>query len=209
MEIIRQWYSRLSQWDPFFSFDTTLHRENAHWCLYCHRSTLPLSDNRISTRTSLSTVSRNHCKKIRVPKITIRSCGSMNLWTAMNLPRKLCGCGEVSSNARVEWNRVRKIKYARFFKFIHRGSFYFFLLSRKTLTKWGYGIFLFFFLSFCFVFENEYLRSVVKSSGILSYREIYAWNLKILCICKAEVILETISLWIRNFYFFFFFMFWI
>lgn len=112
----------------------------------------------------------------------------MDLWicTAMNLPRKLCGCGEVSSNARVEWNRVRKIKYARFFKFIHRGSFYFFLLSRKTLTKWDYGIFLFFFLSFCFVFENEYLRSVVKSSGILSYREIYAWNLKILCICKAE-----------------------
>lgn len=68
------------------------------------RSTLPLSDNRIS-RTSLSTVSRSHCKKVRVPKINRGSEIAVDPepWiyesTAMNLPRKLYGWGIASSRS--------------------------------------------------------------------------------------------------------------
>lgn len=98
---------------------------------------------------------------------------------------------------------LRKIKYTRPFFQIYTSrfakSFYSFLfLSCETLTKWGYGIFLF----FSFVFENGYLRSVVKSNGIFSYREIYACNLKILCIYKAED-----GLYMRQFLFGFEFLF--
>lgn len=64
--------------------------------------------------------------------------------------------------------------------------------------------FFFSFLFLSFVFENGYLRSVVKSNGILSYREIYACNLKISCIYKAED-----GLYVRQFLFGFEFLFFI
>lgn len=82
----------------------------------------------------------------------------------------------------MEWNRVRKIKYACPFFQIYTREIFSLLSFIFSGRKQGYQDFSFLLFSFSFVFENGYLWPVVKSNGILSYREIYACNLKILCI---------------------------